>query len=160
MSILAQFKNYLKKQNLSSVSVRNYLADVRRFLRWTKKISPKGVTPCENLNPSKGVTPNEIGLQSYRQHLIDSNTSLKTANRYLSSLRKFGQFLQESGLAEKNPAEGLESVKLPAASSQQPEKIISDFEKDLLEEKLSAATVKNYLVDTRQFLDWLENKLG
>lgn len=185
MTLTAQFKKYLESQSLSPVSIRNYLADVRKFLEWIKKLNGdgdaarivkrQGVTLPKNLTETPNTTsgtgwvggvtdkrnqiPTSSDFQNYCQYLIDAQTPQQSFKRYLCSLRHFGQFLQESGLREKDPAERLESVKRQVSSVMSQEEIINDFKKALLKGKLSEVTVKNYLADTRQFLGWLGKQL-
>jgi site-specific recombinase XerD len=146
-TLRTQFKNYLLQQNLSPLSIKNYLADLNKFLNWFKN----------NLKPLSFSSAN---FQEYVQFLKERQISPASLTRYLSSLRQFGQFLVFSGKAKKNPAANLAStlLKSPGNNFTEIEELLAGFEKSLQQEKLSLVTIRNYLVDVRQFLNWYISK--
>lgn len=142
--MIKEFAIFLKTKKLSDVSVKNYLSDVRRFLDWTAKNSYSKLTPA--------------AFNAYKTTLEASKTSSRTINRYLSSLRCFGEFLQQEKLMMINPAHGLkniESANIDSFNSTN-ENILQEFRQTLLKQNLKPVTIKNYMVDTKQFLSWLE----
>jgi len=153
--MLKDFKIWLKNKKLSDKSIKNYLSDVRQFLRWTAK------TRLTQLTPNT--------FSTYKSHLKAKKTPTKSINRYLSSLRRFGQFLKQEKQMMLNPAQNLKNIKKTlkpkkkAKSDQQnqakpknkAEKVLENFKKSLKQEKLSKATIKNYSSDISQFLTWL-----
>ncbi len=146
-TLKTQFKNYLLQQNLSPLSIKNYLADLNKFLNWFKN----------NLKPLSFSSTN---FQEYVQFLKESQISPASLTRYLSSLRQFGQFLVFSGKTKKNPAANLFLNLSKSASDNftEIEELLTGFAKALQEEKLSLITIRNYLVDVRQFLNWYISK--
>jgi len=146
----AQFQTYLKDKKLSEISIKNYVSDLRHFLTWSAK---------NNFNDFKPSV-----FSTYKSYLTDSKTPSKTINRYLSSLRKFGQFLKEEKMLMINPAEDLENIKSIKTGLNQvkrpvllEEDMLGRFGEMLKKERLSQATIKNYLSDINQFLEFLKN---
>lgn len=144
----AQFQTYLKDKKLSAVSIKNYVSDLRQFLTWSAK---------NNFNDFKPTV-----FSTYKSYLTDQKTPSKTINRYLSSLRKFGEFLKAEKMLMINPAEDLENIKATRTGLVQAkrpvlleEDILGRFGEMLKEERLSKATIKNYLSDINQFLEFL-----
>lgn len=136
--LMADFSIYLRSKKLSSVSIKNYLSDVRQFLN---KYSINDFIP--------------VMLNDYRTSLIKKKIPLPTINRHLSSLRAFGRFLKEERLMMANPASNLLNIQ-----ENQGYAVslgwVKDFRKSLVREKLTPVTIKNYLSDVEQFLHWLK----
>ena len=148
--MLKEFKQFLQLKKLSKISVKNYLSDVRQFLTWTAKNSFKQLSPAV--------------FSAYKSYLLGLKISAKSINRYLASLRSFGQFLKQQQLTATNPAQNLKNINLkseckgPAYVKAGHLHQLDQFRQTLAQEKLKPATVKNYISDIRQFLNWLENK--
>ncbi len=147
--MLTDFQIWLKKKKLSDKSVKNYLSDVRQFLSWTAK------------NSSNQLTPNTFA--TYRSHLLVKKTPTKSINRYLSSLRKFGEFLKQEKQMMVNPVSNLENIKKQIKQTEKTKKfktgqeeLMENFRQSMQKQKLSKATIKNYVSDINQFLTWLE----
>lgn len=148
MNIVNNFKNHLlaQKNPPSKITIKNYLSDVRRFINWYEQSTRRIFSPEE-------LTSNI--LTAYQTELMggDNNSlpAARSAKRYLSSLRRFGQFLKDSGAIEANPFLVPEPVKTPIDPW-----FIQDFKNFLSSEQASKLTIKNYLIDVKQFLSWLE----
>jgi site-specific recombinase XerD len=164
-NLTAQFKAYLLQKDLSSVSVKNYVSDINKFLNWCDIGHPRGGSLLKTGGTS-GVNsiPNQEDFESYYNKITQNNTpgrdvacNVSTTKRYLSSLKKFGQFLQDEYLLAKNPAIILEARKNSDMSAKaiNLEKMLDAYRKSLEKDNAKPATIKNYLADTRQFLDWL-----
>ena len=142
-NLLVNFKKYLKLKNLSKVSVKNYISDIRQFLKWAAK---------NNLKPSS-----TTNFFHYRTYLTTENTPVKTINRYLCSLRCFGDFLQKAGLSPINPANKIENIKKTNnrdSKNKKQDKLLHQFKQSLIKERLNPVTIKNYISDTKQFLEF------
>ena len=151
MKLLKPFKDYLKNQKLSDVTVKNYLSDVKRFLDWSAK----------NQNSAEPVDcPDRQEFQGYIRFLRAQAVPANNLKRYLSALKKFGQFLADCGKTKTNPAAGLSLVTPPSLSAQPINNsiLLNKYGNFLLSQKLAPATVKNYLTDARQFFSWLQNQ--
>lgn len=138
------FRTYLLSKDLSGVTVKNYVSDIRRFIFWFEASFGKTFE-------TRDLTPDVITLfESLRPY---PNRSLE---RYLSSLRKFAAFLVEEGFIEKNPFTD-PSSKIQAPRSKQDPWFLKDFKDYLYVFGASGLTIKNYFVDIKAFTNWLEN---
>ncbi|MBI2031749.1 MAG: site-specific integrase [Candidatus Levybacteria bacterium] len=123
------FKNYLYTNGSSSITIKNYLNDIKQFLLWADKVTEakeawivKKDNIYEKLNSSL--------VEEYKTRLIQSNFSPSSVNRKLSSIRKYLSWCHEAGLIN-TPKEELESIspidlKKPLRSN------ISDQKADLI----------------------------
>ena len=147
MDIISQYKEYLfsQRHHPSKITVKNYLSDIRKFILWyenrySHSFSPSSLTSAV--------------IQMYENDLLSSvqsaNLSKSSQKRYISSLHKFGGFLAHSGAIEANP---FSTIK-PAVTIEDPWKL-KLFRNSLIDSKASSLTIKNYLIDIRQFLDWI-----
>ncbi|MGB9911620.1 MAG: site-specific integrase [Microgenomates group bacterium] len=157
MNLPEKFKLYLITQKSSPVTVKNYVADIKKFLDWLAKKT--GILYQVAGASIFGLFTKETILE-YQQDLMSAKIPSSTINRYLSALRKFGDFALSQGWLQSNPADeinnvSLEKIKTFTAENDQ-EKLLAEFQKDLEKEKVSSLTIKNYLVDIRHFLSWLK----
>lgn len=99
-ALLARYESFLKQHALSPITIRNYLADLRAFLRWhSRQLS----------RPLRLVSTD---LSAYRTHLChETGHSTATVNRHLQSLRLFGRFLFKQGLMDKDPSGAIELLR-------------------------------------------------
>src|SRR3989344_403591 len=105
--LLSNFSAYLTGQQLSSVTIKNYLSDIRYFIDWY-------VTNFDNsssLTIDQQITPQTLNL--FHHHLT-GDLPLKTANRRLSSVRKFCQFLHDQNYTVTNSANNLPNIPPPS----------------------------------------------
>ena len=148
MDLIDQFRNYLYDQNLSDISVKNYISDINKFINWIK-IKTGKEPDFSHLTSQQ--------FNNYNQYLLKVNLPNLTVKRYLSSLRKFGQFLKDNKKTKTNLAVNLlaSTQTTPTAGSIDIKKLTDEYGKYLISQKLSPVTIKNYLADTSQFLIWL-----
>ncbi len=98
--LLERFESYLRRHALALTTIRNYLADLRAFMRWHRQ-RHRGRA---ELKPAD--------FPGYRDHLCASTTHTPaTINRHLQSLRLFGRFLHETGALADNPTLQIELVR-------------------------------------------------
>ena len=149
MNLPELFKNYLKTQKVSSVTIKNYVADINNFFNWLER-----KTQIKYQVAGTAV----FGLftkETIEEYKKDQTAPLSTVNRRLSALRKFGSFIQSQGWINNNPASQITNsereIKKKASKD-----ILNDFKQDLKEENISAVTIKNYMSDLRHFLGWLK----
>ena len=134
-NFLPTFQLWLQTQNFKPNTVRNYLVDIRRYLRFSSS---------QNLNPNKVST-----LTAYLKHLsADSNQP-----RRLASLARFCQFLKDQGLVTKNI---LKLAKKSLNTDQTPEltELLKQYQIHLVKHHKSTPTIRNYLNDIKQFINW------
>jgi site-specific recombinase XerD len=146
---LTNFKNYLFSQNPppSLLTVKNYLADVQKFLTWYENYF------SHTFLAEKFTTQT---LTLYRKSFLDPVTnketvSLRSIERYFSSLRKFATGLASDNFITENPFDEL------ATASRTPNDPwnIKQFKNYLYEAKASDLTIKNYIIDIQHFLSWV-----
>ena len=128
-----KFKNFLRAENISPVSLRNYLSDVRHFLGWfVSTIEKDALINFEEL--IKSISP--LIVERYKNEHIKSGLPNKTINRRLSALRKFFLFCQKEALIKQNPAIPVKNISLVKHTSNKRSKNIpkedSSVEKDKL----------------------------
>jgi site-specific recombinase XerD len=80
-------------------------------------------------------------------------SSLATTNRRLSSLRRFGQFLETSKLLSTDPTSDLLNPN-PTTKFTTMGRILTQYQNFLKDEELSNSTIKNYLSDLKSYLVW------
>ncbi len=147
-----EFKKFLLNKGYGSVTVKNYLTDFRHFWGWLElKLKSKlSNFVIDGLSPSLIQSIITIdALQQYKEYLLSNKIPQKTINRRLSSLRKFCSFCINQHWLSENPAKKIENIQ----TAKRPEHILLEFKNSLLEERMNALTVKNYLSDIKEFLD-------
>lgn len=154
MNLPELFRYYLKTQKASSVTIKNYVADIRNFLDWLA--NKTGIRYQVAGKSIFGLLTQET-IEEYKKDLANKHTPLSSINRCLSALRKFGQFGISRGWLAKNEASQVKNLRKSPFDRQLPnERILAEFRRHLEAEKVSQITIKNYLSDLRHFLSWLE----
>lgn len=144
MDILAQFKNYLlsQKNQPSKVTVKNYLSDINHFIKFFED------------QYKKAFSPSEISFETIRNYKTQSASVLSESSldRHMSSLRKFFYFLKLEGYISSDPFKAV----LPQPVEVKDPWHIKEFKNYLYVFNASNLTIKNYIIDIRQFLTWAE----
>lgn len=156
--IISLFKLYLKSQHLSQISSTNYLVDLRNFLEWyILKLTTERVTFTEEDCASLARYFSQERIEDYKNFLLNNSSPIKTINRRLSSLRKFGSFCVEQGWLIDNPTRNIKNsgIKTPAELNEY-DHILIEFKNDMLNKSINPITAKNYLVDARQFINFIK----
>jgi site-specific recombinase XerD len=150
MELLDQFKSYLLqgKDTPSKVTVKNYVADVRKFVKWFENRFLRAFSPRLVTKEVVAEFKNQLSSHNSQSQIV-SASSLK---RYLSSLRKFYQFLSERQMVDTNPFE----INLPEVQQPIDAWHLKEFKNFLFLSHASKPTIKNYLVDIKQFITWFE----
>lgn len=106
-----KFKSYLLAENISLVSLRNYLSDIRHFFGWLgSKLS------LEHNSIENNIASISTKLvDQYKNEHKEVNLPVKTINRRLSALRKFFAFCKDLGLTNENPAKAVSNLSLTKA---------------------------------------------
>ncbi|HYM65290.1 MAG TPA: site-specific integrase, partial [Candidatus Sulfotelmatobacter sp.] len=148
MDLTSAFKNYLFSQDKkpSKVTVKNYLSDINHFIRWFES------------KYSKPFSPQEVNRQTIEGFKLDNTEAFSASSleRHFSSLRKFFYFLKLEGKISSDPFKPLVSE---ANASLDPWHI-KDFKSFLYVYNASHLTIKNYIIDIKQFLTWAEEVTG
>ena len=144
MDLLNQFKSFLLSQKYqpSKVTVKNYLSDINHFLRFFE------------IEYQKPFSPSDINFNVIRNYKDKSLNSLSqtSVDRHISSLRKLCSFLKLDGQISSNPFE-IESLR---SKTEADPWHLREFKDYLYVFNASHLTIKNYIIDIRQFLTWIE----
>ena len=96
---IVNFRRFLKRRNLSSHTLKNYLNSLAHFVVWAK-------VPIEN------VSRKDIG--TYIDHLMDKGLKPETINGHLNRIRQFYRYLIEyEQLSMVNPVYGVPKARVP-----------------------------------------------
>ena len=152
--ILENFFDHLFSTGLSKNSHKNYKSDVNHFFAWfTKRTKTWGVI-LESLREAIPFLSSEVATE-YKKHLKSSGSPKKTINRRLSSLRHLGRYFLDTQILDFDFMEGVTNTSLTKQVRTR-HILASKFEEHLISEKVKKNTLKNYISDVKQFLDWLE----
>ncbi|MBI4084381.1 MAG: tail fiber domain-containing protein [Candidatus Levybacteria bacterium] len=145
MELLSQFSQFLfsQKHPASKLTVKNYLSDIRKFIRWFER------------EFSRAFSTSFLTWQIIEIYKQRSGMQANSLERSLSSLRKFARFLIETNQLSKDPFRELSEEK-KAISKAQDKWQIREFKNFLYTNNSSHLTIKNYIIDIRQFINWLE----
>ncbi len=102
-NIEPKFKDFLRAENISADTLKNYLSDIRHFLGWLSynKLLDK---TFEKINSTH--------ILQYKSYLESSKVPVITINRRLSTLRKFFTFLHRENPVQVNPAKEVPNIKI------------------------------------------------
>src|SRR5690349_3860352 len=111
MDFLQLFKKHLlqDKKRHSRATVKNYLADVKKFIEWFEQTFHREYIPSLVTKDLVAVYRHQIA-QPNEYNYVPAAASVK---RYLSSLRNFYSFLVSKNIATANPFEIEESKPQP-----------------------------------------------
>ncbi|MCL6096364.1 MAG: site-specific integrase [Patescibacteria group bacterium] len=161
MELLARFKEYLFSQTdkPSNVTVKNYISDVNHFVRWYESHYQKPFAPQLVTTGTIDTYKSEMISTDDQRISADSNQRLssRSLERHLSSLRKFFKFLKLDEQISTNPFEMVYSQS--SIVSADPYRL-KDFKNFLYVYNASHLTIKNYIIDIRQFFAWAEKVLA
>ena len=136
VEIIKGFSLWLNSKSYSSSTVRNYLSDINAYIIFFRN------SKLEIRNSS--IFSSDI-VSSYLQ-TIQKNPAY---SRYLSSLSKFFQYALDQNLIKIDPLKQAQKVKKPSTDD-----VLSDYQSFLTKKHFSPSTIRNYLNDLRQFIDW------
>ena len=141
--IITSYRNWLKSKSYSEATIRNYLADLKKYFLFTNS----------NFDQVTDKIFDQDNLSSYFQN-INQDSNYK---RFLASLSKFFQFALDQHLISNNPfPKALKSTSEPL--SPPIEDIIKQYQQQLETKKFSISTIKNYINDIHQFINWAQNE--
>jgi len=147
--LLTNFHKYLENSKVTFVTIKNYLADLRRFFLYYQQKYQSDFVPA--------VFTKEL-IEEYKNYLVSCAVPVPSLNRYLSTLRKFGDYLVFENLLSNNPLSGLPNLGRkpePIGTEALENEILKNFKQYLWSENASSLTIKNYLSDLHKFLVWL-----
>src|SRR3989338_5274655 len=101
-----KFKNFLLAVNISAISLRNYLSDIRHFFGW---LISSGKYENDGSAEDNIKALNSELIEEYRNYHL-SSLPTRTINRRLSALRKFLEFCQKEAIIAENPAKRVRNI--------------------------------------------------
>jgi len=100
-----KFGRWLRQQNKSPFTIKNYLHDLKMFGRWHKKCFGKDPEP-DKLQP--------LDYNAYRAHLqTEKRQSSSTVNRRVAALKSFAHFLHANEFTSDNIGESVRYLATP-----------------------------------------------
>ena len=161
MNLPKIFEIHLKIKGASKPTVKNYLSDLNHFLGWLElKLKSRNLPFSREDQESFFLYFTEEIVEDYKNFLRANQIPTSTTNRRLSTMRTFSKLCLVQGWLKTDPLQGINN--LPKQTIKMiPENLLQQFAKTLKEKGRSDLTIKNYLVDIRQFLTWMivEEKL-
>jgi|SRR3989339_914587 len=133
LQLSSHFRSWLQSQSFSSSTVRNYLVDVNKYLGQTNQSQVFSTT----------------NLQQY----LTTISSTNNYQRQLSSLNQFFRFALDQHLTTKNPLKSALVTPKPGLSE-----IIKMYQSYLVQKKKHPTTIKNYINDICQYLEFTTNR--
>jgi integrase/recombinase XerD len=121
--LLALFKEHLIGTEMAPATVVNYIADVKCFCDWfgtEYRWAEGGRTSAERQWVRDEMLTESVRPEHVRRYcgaLYQEGRSVSTINRRIQALRKFYDFLEQSGRSSQNPARSVERLDEPGAAS-------------------------------------------
>ena len=119
-------RNLCTEEDLSAVTVRNYLSDLRHFAAWCESIWKQGQEDERPFTPSAVTTPAITDYRAYLQHTLRLKPA--SVNRSLISLKRYCSWATDAGQLKRNPAKVVKLVEQEAP----PPRHLSDQEEQAL----------------------------
>lgn len=153
------FINYLiRETKASKVTLRYYKSDLTHFTGWLLLRARVWGILADGLSELLSIINFKVVCE-YKDYMITNNTPSKTINRRFSTLRHLSKFMLATGIATSDFMVGVTNISsiIPKEPKSPAESVIVDFKKHLEKEQVSQSTIKNYLSDVNQFLNWIQN---
>lgn len=96
------FVEKMKEQEKSEATIKNYIADLRKYFAYMEKNEGAWTGDGVSAAPKKAI-------REYKTYLEKSGLAATTVNRRLQSLRAYYQSLVEAGIMKSNPASEIKS---------------------------------------------------
>lgn len=151
--VFISYQKWLRSKSYSEATIRNYLADLKKYFIFSSVETRDRASLLENNLIDLQITDkifDQDNLSSYFQN-INQDSNYK---RFLASLSKFFQFALDQHLISSNPF----SKALKAEPEINLEDIIKLYQQQLETKKFSLSTIKNYINDIHQFINWVQTK--
>ncbi len=164
----------LTRKGLTSISIKNYVSDLRHFFGWltfTLQAQQNSETNRQNVRvDSRSDSRNFVSsiltstvISTYKSYLLENNIPHKTINRRLSTIRKFCSFCISQGWIKENPAKRVSNVLLSRATmSERSESkgsrgtrddLLGQYEQHLIKQNLDKATIASSFNTIQELLN-------
>ena len=142
--VIKKYRDFLSSTGYFKSSVKNYVSDLNHLVSWLDGLYADSSTPAHLT---------EANLRNYKgfvRHLYRAKPSI--SSRRISSLRTFLSWAKGEDLVE------IEKVRTlsPVLRDRDETGIIDQFRDYLKISGYSVPTVKNYIVDLRHLISWIE----
>ena len=154
MSPLQSFNLWLSQKGYSDSTIRNYIVDINKYIEYIRQkysTEPDG----------DSLLYRQLFSSDYLSEFIDQIYRNKNSQRYLASLNLFCQFGVDQQLISSNP---ITKLRRKINQNQQPDpikelqKLSSDFSDYLSAHSQNQTTIKNYINDINQYINWLNTQ--
>lgn len=141
MDILKDFDLYIENKDLTNQTKKSYKLDIKKFINWYENET------TININNLTSLT--DFDLKNYLNFLLKSNYSIRSINRYITSLNKFISWLNENHINHLNIIKTIKNQpKINKNILNEHEiKIIEDFLKSL--NKTRDLLIINFFLNTQ-----------
>ncbi len=141
---IKSFKLWLQNKKYSPATVRNYLIDILRYQDFIDS-QTELVSPFD---------------QNILRQYLDSLSDNQNLNRYLSSLSQFINFALDQQLISQNPLKPLLKQLRQSTQSVKPDlnNLQNQFIKYLNQQNTTPSTIRNYVNDIKQYINWLDTQ--
>lgn len=141
----ASFRNFLLAENVSPITLKNYLSDFRHFAGWMLQ-SHAGITSDGML--AELITPKV--LSAYKERLVSDGLPHASINRRLSTVRKFCSFCISQGWLTVNPAKSMGNVSMDISIDAD---ILSEYKTHLIKKGLNNNEINKLFTDVSQIIN-------
>lgn len=129
-----EFMQYIKEKNITKETANIYIADVKRFVLWYKTNTNENFL----IEDFKSLT--DFDFKIYINQLIKNNYSIKSINRYITSLNKLIKWLNDNQLNRLN------KIKTLSCQNESNNRILSKHELKIF---------KDFIINTNKTRDIL-----
>lgn len=107
--VLSCYEQRLRvEEDLSTVTIRNYLSDLRQFAAWCEASWQRGREYASPFTPETVATPTLVEYRTYLQHTLQLKPT--SVNRALVTLKRYFAWLVASGKLPYDPAKVVKLV--------------------------------------------------
>ncbi len=160
MTFINSYHLWLKNNNYNKNTIRNYLADTHKYLKFVVEQADTETSTnpnTKNLLSSIATDPKHLFskqlISSYILHITDQ----KNKPRFLASLSLFCQFAINQNIISQNPVKSFLSQQKKQSSPEKStdfDSLIALYQNYLFKHKKTPATIKNYINDLHQYINW------
>jgi site-specific recombinase XerD len=147
MDYLPQFKLWLQNKHYSDATIRNYIVDLGKYLNYVNSLP-------------QTTTMDEVFSTDILSRYVSNLTGNHNTARYLASLNQFCLFAVDQSLISQNPLKAILKQLHTASKPASPDitDLLKLYEQQLIHQKTSPTTIRNYLNDLHQYISWLDTQ--
>lgn len=142
MKNLEHFKLWLKSKKYNPGTIRNYICDINKYIRFLHHHYPQQKSNSNYIYAAEA-------FESYILYIANKKNHL----RYFTSLAKFSQFAFDKNITPTNIFKTVRRQVLHHKNTNL-DPVIQIYQTALIRQKKTPATIKNYINDIQQFINW------